>query len=56
MTRRAPAIWVLRLCGLGLLRLAGLPVFAGEQQPPEPEGYCQGPMNGHVPATIAGGR
>lgn len=29
--------------------------FAGEDAPPEPAGYWQGPMLGKVPATIAGG-
>lgn len=29
--------------------------FAQEDAPPEPEGYWEGPMNGRVPATIAGG-
>lgn len=28
---------------------------AQSDAPPEPEGYWQGPMNGRVPATIAGG-
>jgi len=39
-----------------LLMLASAPTaFADGDQPPEPAGYWQGPMNGKVPATIAGG-
>jgi PQQ-dependent catabolism-associated CXXCW motif protein len=36
-----------------LLTAANVRTQAGP--PPEPEGYWQGPMNGRVPATIAGG-
>lgn len=57
MTRHASAIQAFCVCMTVWLALAAMaPVLAGEEQPPEPDGYWQGPMNGRVPATLAGGR
>lgn len=45
-----------RACVTALLVIASLTAAsAGEDAPPEPAGYWQGPMLGKVPATIEGG-
>ena len=46
-----------RACLIAWLLLAAVTAAsAGEETPPEPAGYWQGPMLSKVPATIAGGK
>ena len=47
--------WISRACVAALLGLAVMTAAAGQDAPPEPAGYWQGPLLGKVPATIAGG-
>lgn len=48
--------WRVRVCMIASLVLASVPTAsAGEDPPSEPASYWTGPINGKVPATIAGG-
>ena len=48
---------LLRICAISLWVISFVPgTHAGDDPPPEPTGYWQGPMNGKVPSTITGGR
>lgn len=55
MTLPATMRITIRACAALVLLASASIARAGDDAPPEPEGYWQGAMNGKVPATIAGG-
>lgn len=57
MRRPLIARFIFAVCFVAatIMLIATANAYAQSDPPPEPEGYWQGPMNGRVPATIAGG-